>query len=185
MFSSRRLGLQQLIWIVKVILGSIVEETKDLRVSTSAHMAAALDLAAAVGAPGTIGFRVAKNGRHRELAKWVPDTADSTFIGGLDVCRGDWKWDQFAVNKKLFGVTTDFDELLYTTKIDKSTTDYKQREARARQIALEIENDARMSDNVHILEERNVIVPSDGLDEEERYSSVIRESEKLYRRQPN
>lgn len=47
-------------------------------------------------------------------------------------------WDQFAVNEKKFGLSTDFDEELYTTKLDRSRSDYKERERRAIKLANEI-----------------------------------------------
>jgi PAB1-binding protein PBP1 len=47
-------------------------------------------------------------------------------------------WDQFAANEELFGVTTNFDEDVYTTKIDRSAADYKERERKAQKIANEI-----------------------------------------------
>jgi PAB1-binding protein PBP1 len=49
-------------------------------------------------------------------------------------------WDQFEVNEKQFGVTTDFKEELYTTTLDKTRADYKEKEARAAKLAWEIEN---------------------------------------------
>jgi hypothetical protein len=48
------------------------------------------------------------------------------------------KWDQFAVNEQLYGVKTSFDEDLYTTKLDRSAADFKERERKAQKIANEI-----------------------------------------------
>jgi hypothetical protein len=47
-------------------------------------------------------------------------------------------WDQFAANEKLFGVKTNFDEDVYTTKLDRSAADFKERERKAQRIANEI-----------------------------------------------
>ena len=47
-------------------------------------------------------------------------------------------WDQFATNEKLFGVKVSFDEEVYTTKLDRSGPDFKERERKAQQIANEI-----------------------------------------------
>lgn len=49
-------------------------------------------------------------------------------------------WDQFAVNERLFGTKTNYQEEIYTTKLDKSGADYKAREARAAKIAEEIQS---------------------------------------------
>jgi len=48
------------------------------------------------------------------------------------------QWDQFATNERLFGLKTDFDEEMYTTRLDRSGADYRQREARAAQLEREI-----------------------------------------------
>jgi hypothetical protein len=55
-------------------------------------------------------------------------------------------WDQFAANEKLFGLKTDFDEELYTTRLDRSAPDYKDREKWAIEKANEIQ---RVSNSVH------------------------------------
>lgn len=47
-------------------------------------------------------------------------------------------WDQFAANEQMFGVTTSFDEEVYTTKLDRSAADFKERERKALRIASEI-----------------------------------------------
>lgn len=47
-------------------------------------------------------------------------------------------WDQFETNTRLFGAKTDYDEELYTTKLDRSGTDYKKRERDADRMAAEI-----------------------------------------------
>lgn len=47
-------------------------------------------------------------------------------------------WDQFAANEQLFGLTTDFNEEFYTTKLDRSRADFKERERQAIAIANEI-----------------------------------------------
>jgi PAB1-binding protein PBP1 len=90
--------------------------------------------------------------RERELTAWAvstdsssPPPANVTFgaLGdevtfGPGVAGSNGAWDQFAVNEKLFGVKTNFDEDLYTTKLDRSAADYKERERKAQQIANEI-----------------------------------------------
>lgn len=83
----------------------------------------------------------------RELQRWGSGDAS---LGGLEdglegpstaggKSRGG-AWDQFAVNERLFGATTNYQEEIYTTKLDKSGADYKAREARAARIAAEIES---------------------------------------------
>lgn len=47
-------------------------------------------------------------------------------------------WDQFATNERLYGTRTDYHEELYTTKLDRSGADYRQREQRAAQLEREI-----------------------------------------------
>lgn len=87
--------------------------------------------------------------KERELTAWASDspnpTPPSTVIFGThgdDVTFGPGSvnggWDQFATNEKLFGVRTSFDEDVYTTKLDRSGPDFKERERKAQLIANEI-----------------------------------------------
>jgi len=107
----------------------------------------------------------------RALQRWVPD-APAEVDGSLD--NGRMKssgagWDQFAENKRLFGLTTDYDESIYTTTIDKSHPQYKQRLAEAEKKAREIERST--ATNSHVAEERvmdNVGGDDKGGDEEDK-----------------
>ena len=81
------------------------------------------------------------------MTAWASDTpspAPGVTFGshGDDVTFGpgasNGSWDQFATNEKLFGVKTSFDEEVYTTKLDRSGPDFKERERKAQQIANEI-----------------------------------------------
>ena len=74
-------------------------------------------------------------------------------------------WDQFAANEQQFGVKSDYDESIYTTRIDRSNPLYPMRLAEADRIAREIEADS--SNNAHMREERGQ-GEEDGADEEER-----------------
>ncbi|TRM64619.1 hypothetical protein BD626DRAFT_492463 [Schizophyllum amplum] len=118
--------------------------------------------------------------RERELQAWQPSGADAS--GGAIGGKGDdltfgpgastnTSWDQFATNEKLFGVKTDFDENIYTTKLDRSHPNFKEREREAQRIANEIQGTT--SSNPHINEERNLADDS-GVNEEDRYGAVVR-----------
>ncbi|KAK9452912.1 hypothetical protein V1511DRAFT_513417 [Dipodascopsis uninucleata] len=113
--------------------------------------------------------------KQRELQPWMPDT--SIPMESLDdlTSSGDTTWDQFAVNEKLFGIQTTFDENLYTTKLDKSHPDYKRREAIAAKVAKEIESSSH-GGNIHLAEERGLVVDDSGVDEEDKYSGVARDT---------
>lgn len=66
-------------------------------------------------------------------------------------------------------MTTDYDENIYTTAIDKSHPDYQKRYAEADRKAREIENS--VATNSHIAEERivdNLKVDDGGVDEEDK-----------------
>ena len=127
---------------------------------------------------------------------WVPDgPADGTLGLGGTSSRKDEEtfgssaagWDQFATNAKLFGAKTDYDEDLYTTKLNRSAANFKQREAEAERLAKEILNvgpehmalgnlstadESRVltaqapTENPHVAEERGR--ETTGLDEEDR-----------------
>ena len=102
----------------------------------------------------SISSRTGDFGKERELLKWAPTSGDdhdsaaaaasAAALDGLDGADGVGKWDQFSTNERLFGVTTDFDERMYTTEIDRSAPDFKRKEAEALRIAREIEGDTRM-----------------------------------------
>jgi PAB1-binding protein PBP1 len=85
--------------------------------------------------------------RQRELQPWVPDESIQPSSGGIPGKRGEDTfgnasagWDQFATNAKLFGTKSDFDEDIYTTKLNKNTANFRQREAEAERLAREIQN---------------------------------------------
>ncbi|KAF9899784.1 hypothetical protein EC991_008326 [Linnemannia zychae] len=115
--------------------------------------------------------------RERDLKKWAPE--EHLSYGGIEDDLGDTSqhssasWDQFAANERLFGVRTDFDEELYTTKLDRTGADYRAREQQAIQIAQEIQQS--VSSNVHMREERGLAVDDSGLDEEDLYGAVVRD----------
>ncbi|KAJ2711535.1 poly(A)-binding protein binding protein, partial [Coemansia spiralis] len=121
-------------------------------------------------------------GAARELHRWVPDSSDDVNVlesDGLAEPAGR-SWDQFAANERLFGLTTDFDEEIYTTKLDRTRADYKQREREAIRIAHEIQSTPFL--NSHVAEERQDVAPDGGdsgggaMDEEDKYGAVLRPS---------
>ncbi|KAK7050965.1 poly(A)-binding protein binding protein [Paramarasmius palmivorus] len=122
-----------------------------------------------------------QGGTERELQAWqapvdAPTTTSSTAGAiGDDITfgpgSGNTSWDQFSVNEKLFGIKASFDEDLYTTKLDRTAADYKERERKAQKIANEIINSA--TTNTHIAEERGQFDDS-GLNEEDKYGAVVR-----------
>ncbi|KAG2177945.1 hypothetical protein INT43_003192 [Umbelopsis isabellina] len=117
--------------------------------------------------------------RERELHRWKPESHSSDEIGGLEDTdtfghTSTDNWDQFAANEKLFGLTTNFNEELYTTKLDRSAPDFKAREKRAAEVAADIQKTA--ATNVHIMEERGLQIDDSGMDEEDRYGAVVRDA---------
>jgi len=87
----------------------------------------------------------------------------------LEKSSGGRPWDQFAANERQFGIKTTYDENLYTTVIDKSHPQYKERLARAEKAAKEIEGSAAIT--AHHAEERQMDFVSGndaGGDEEEK-----------------
>ena len=79
-------------------------------------------------------------------------------------CAGEW--DQFEANEQRFGLRSDYDETIYTTKIDRSGPLYRMRELEAERISREIVADT--SSNAHIREERGLPEDDDGTGEEEK-----------------
>ena len=68
------------------------------------------------------------------------ETSSSGANLGLGGPSGKGKWDQFATNERLFGAKTDFNEEMYTTKLDRSTADFREREIKAIRLAQEIQS---------------------------------------------
>jgi len=85
-------------------------------------------------------------GRERDLQAWVASgdtiTPADGLVGDDDTfglgANGNTSWDQFTANETLFGVKASFDEDVYTTKLDRSAPDFKERERKAQRIANEI-----------------------------------------------
>ncbi|KDO34181.1 hypothetical protein SPRG_19027 [Saprolegnia parasitica CBS 223.65] len=104
----------------------------------------------------------------RDLQAWQPD--DDAIAG---ITSGDLEatnattWDQFEANERLFGVTSGYDESLYTTA---RTAGTPAQEAAAARLAAEIMG--QRSSNTHVMEERG-IVDEIVHDPEARYGAVL------------
>lgn len=79
---------------------------------------------------------------------------------------GGQQWDQFGENERRFGLKSDYDENIYTTTINKSHPQHKERMAAADKKAREIERSAATT--AHVAEERIMdFVGSDNNKEDE------------------
>ena len=99
----------------------------------------------------------------RDLQRWEPSNSADT---SLSLENSSGAWDQFQVNEQRFGLKSDYNEEIYTTRLDRSRPDYRQREAEARRIAQKIEGSS--TDNAHTKEERGMVGEDDVFDEEEK-----------------
>jgi PAB1-binding protein PBP1 len=108
----------------------------------------------------------------RTLKAWVPDDSieiDMSLESGRNKSSTGGAWNQFEANERLFGLTTDYDENIYTTTIDKSKPDIGKRYAEADRKAREIEGSA--ANNSHVAEERivdNLAADDSGVTEEDK-----------------
>ncbi|KAL2493297.1 Polyadenylate-binding protein-interacting protein 4 [Abeliophyllum distichum] len=110
----------------------------------------------------------------RELEPWVPDSDDPGCPDLENTFNGPWNrgWDQFEANETLFGVTSTFNEELYTTKLDRGPR-MRELEREAKRIAREIESEE--THDLHLAEERGIQLSGNlEIDEETRFSSVYR-----------
>jgi PAB1-binding protein PBP1 len=129
------------------------------------------DLQATTGPPSTTNQQSTGALSENELMNGLED---SLFPKGTELNPSsnsrrtfDKPWDQFEANEKLFGTRTDFDEEIYTTKLDRSGKDFKERERKAEALAREIM--ASSSANPHVQEERGgPMVDDSGMDEEDK-----------------
>lgn len=85
------------------------------------------------------------------MQRWVPDATDGPDTS-LEGSSSGGQWDQFAANEQLFGLKTDYDENIYTTAINKTHPQYRDRMLAAERKAREIERSAPTT--AHVAEER-------------------------------
>ncbi|KAL7423444.1 Farnesyl pyrophosphate synthetase [Cryptotrichosporon argae] len=127
-----------------------------------------------------------------QAARASPAPSSGGAGGGADVSAGgagagatSWTglmsepnvpWDQFETNERLFGAKTDYEDELYTTKLDRSAPDYRRREREADRLAGEI-----MSNPVgHAVVADDRGIADDTQDDEAKYSGVSRKSANAY-----
>ena len=89
----------------------------------------------------------------------------------------DENWDQFELNKKMYNVISTYDENLYTTKLDKNKITEEDKKY-ADKMYKEIMSSSNNENDIHILEDRGIIQQNDDFDEEDKYSSVIKNNNK-------
>ena len=89
----------------------------------------------------------------------------------------DENWDQFELNKKMYNVVSTYDENLYTTKLDKNKITEEDKKY-ADKMYKEIMSSSNNEKDIHILEDRGIIQQNDDFDEEDKYSSVIKNNNK-------
>ncbi|KAK9850823.1 hypothetical protein MYU51_011389 [Penicillium brevicompactum] len=111
--------------------------------------------------------------RERTLQRWEPAETDVDM--SLETSNNATGWDQFEANERLFGAKTNYDENIYTTRLDRADPAFKQKQVEAARIAREIEG--QDVDNSHMREERGLAAAADAgdQDEEDKYSGVRRE----------
>lgn len=103
--------------------------------------------------------------RERNLQRWEAPAANRVDMSLESSASAGGEWDQFKANEQKFGLKSDYDENIYTTRIDRSNPLYAMREREAARIAREIEGD--VSSNPHVREERGH--GDEALDEEAKY----------------
>ncbi|TGJ84238.1 hypothetical protein E0Z10_g4515 [Xylaria hypoxylon] len=117
-----------------------------------------------------------RNTRERVLQPWVAPGGSESIDMSLEKSSGNRNWDQFAANERQFGIKTTYDENIYTTAIDRSHPQYRERMAIADKTAKEIEGSATTT--AHHAEERQMNFTGGddgGDDEEDKYSGVRRQ----------
>jgi len=103
--------------------------------------------------------------RDRDLQRWTPSGSTDVDLT-LENSGSTGAWDQFQANEKLFGLKSDYDENLYTTRIDRSAPQFRQREAEAERIAREIETGN--TSNTQLRGDRGLEDEDGDYDEEEK-----------------
>ena len=103
--------------------------------------------------------------RERQLQRWTSNAENDVDLS-LEGSESGGAWDQFKANEQLFGLKSDYDENIYTTRIDRSNPSYREREAAAIRVAQDIEGTS--TSNTHVREERGMTDEDGGLDEEDK-----------------
>mgnify|MGYP000978714854 CR=1 FL=1 len=107
----------------------------------------------------------------KDLVQFNAGTTD-LYYGNLD--EDDLHWDQFELNKNKFNVQSTYDEIYYTTELNRNKIP-EALKIKADIIAKDIIDNTRESDNLHLKEERGLVSQTEkDDDEEDKYSSVIR-----------
>lgn len=164
------------------IKAGVTFELMNIRFDDMAELKSATSPSKTSGGIGTdvaISKKKGDFGKERELHRWTPEESDGvnpalSLNATGNNSLGTSSWDQFATNERLFGLKTDFDEEIYTTKLDRNSAHIRANEAKAERIAREIMS-ASTGGNVHLAEERGQKVQSAVDDEEMLYGAVIRE----------
>jgi hypothetical protein len=154
------------------IKAGVTFELMNIRFDDMAELKAANNCATngGIGTDSAISKKKGDFGKERELHRWLPETED---LPSLSTSDSSTQWDQFATNEKLFGLKTDFNEELYTTKLDRNSAHIRANEANAERIAKEIMM-ASNGGNVHLAEERGQKL--EGCEDEEMlYGAVVRD----------
>jgi PAB1-binding protein PBP1 len=94
-----------------------------------------------------------------------------------DFGKDEEKLDQFEINKKRYNIVSTYDENLYTTKLDKNKITEEDKKY-ADKMYKEIMSSSNNENDIHILEDRGIIQENDDFDEEDKYSSVIKNNNK-------
>mmetsp|Transcript_31321 Transcript_31321/g.57415 ORF Transcript_31321/g.57415 Transcript_31321/m.57415 type:complete len:953 (+) Transcript_31321:107-2965(+) len=111
-----------------------------------------------------ISQKKAAGGSDRELVPWAPSPGEVHGDEGALGTHSSGQWDQFQKNEEMFGITTTFNEELYTTKLDPNSISREKRE-QADRIAREIESGTMAA------EAEGALNGEDG-DEEAQFSAV-------------
>jgi hypothetical protein len=145
-----------------------------------------LDLNSRVGATGELktDSAISKGDSGRNLSGRELEAVSTDWLvpsTGTSMELGSGPWDQFETNRRLYNVTSTYDENIYTKRLDKSTLSVQQQRS-ADRLAREIEGS--VSDNVHLQEERGQMLERE-IDEEDMYSGVTRGNDDVWARGKN
>lgn len=113
------------------------------------------------------------SGPNKGLVQFTLNKNEELYQGNMDD-DSTTKWNQFELNKNKYNVSTTYNENNYTTTLDANLIpqEHKMKTEKIMKDILSVSNTKET--NIHLLEERGLISGND-MDEEEKYSSVIRD----------
>lgn len=110
----------------------------------------------------------------KQLVAFKLGENEQLYQGNLEE-ESNVKWNQFELNKQKYNVTSTYNKNNYTTQLDPNMIP-QEHKIKTEKIIKEIYSAPAESTNIHVLEDRGLVDANEDMDEEDKYSSVLRQN---------